>query len=391
MSIPPWADQQLSQDLPEIRARGEGQNMEFKREFPEQVSDLAKEIAAFATSNTGTVLLGVEDNGDIVGLESMEGPQQRDALLRRLEGICNGSIKPAVTPSVSWAIESGRIVLAVNVPKGSEPIYYSQGKPYLRHITTSRPAEPHEVVDLLRRYLASRLEFDGSDQSEESAFYSDLASILVSILLWGDTPARERHVNPWLEEWRADSKYAASVLRELAARDVAVRRRLVGRLHEVADAVNEVATFRMSLGCGDRLEAVATSVTELSAALKRETVDAIPLRAAFVAKAKAVVKETSRKLNDLADRAQQIVSSGNVEELQSKVGTMGTQLVQLSFYDLSSLGPEMSRRLRQVGMSMRLVKATRIYIDGGASMKHIIGTVAECAAEMEALARDKDS
>lgn len=64
MNFPPWADEKLSRDLPRIRAKGESQEVEFKREFPQQVSDLAKEVAAFATSNTGTIFLGIDDNGD---------------------------------------------------------------------------------------------------------------------------------------------------------------------------------------------------------------------------------------------------------------------------------------------------------------------------------------
>lgn len=387
MSIPAWADQQLSQDLPELRARGEGQEMEFKQDFPQQVSDLAKEIAAFATSNTGTILFGVRDNGDLIGLEGMEDAQERDALLRRLEGICSGSVKPAVTPRATWAMESGRIVLAVTVPKGSEPVYYSQGRPYLRHITTSRPADPHEVVDLVRRYLGSRLESEDVEQSEESAFYSELGSVLNRVLLWAETPARERHVNPWLEEWRADYGYAASDLRELAARDVTVRMGLDASIREVARALDEVATFRLSLGFGEQLEAVASRASELASALKRETVDTIPLSEASVAQARTLVREISRRLSDLADRAQQVVDAGRIEELQSEVGSMGQQLVQLSFHDLSSLGRNISRRLREVGMSMRLLETSRIYMDGGASMQRIIDKVLHCTSELNAVAK----
>ncbi len=67
MALPDWADTRLSGELAILRSRGEGQNLEFKREFPKQATDLAKEIAAFATSNQGTILLGVSDSGDLVG------------------------------------------------------------------------------------------------------------------------------------------------------------------------------------------------------------------------------------------------------------------------------------------------------------------------------------
>ena len=119
--IPEWVDQQFSNDLPNYRARGEGQDIEFKKEFPEHVSSLAKEIAAFATSNTGTILIGVDDDGDLVGLEGLEDVKARDNLLNRLAGICCGTVKPAVTPRPIWAIEGNRLVLAITVPKGTEP------------------------------------------------------------------------------------------------------------------------------------------------------------------------------------------------------------------------------------------------------------------------------
>lgn len=58
-------------DLNSLRAHlenGESQYIEFKREFPAKVYALAKEIAAFATSNQGIIYLGITNNGEIIGL-----------------------------------------------------------------------------------------------------------------------------------------------------------------------------------------------------------------------------------------------------------------------------------------------------------------------------------
>lgn len=393
MSIPAWADEQLSHDLPELRARGEGQEIEFKQEFPQQVSDLAKEIAAFATSNTGTLMIGVKDNGDLVGLEACggaEGVQERDRLLRRLEGICIGSLKPAVTPRIAWAIESGQVVLVVTVPKGSEPLYYSQGKPYLRHLTTSRPAEPHEVVELVKRHLASRIEPEEAEESEESAFYSELGSVLNRVLLWAVTPIRERSVNPWLEEWRADYSLAASDLMRMAARDAAIRLGIAERLREVADALTEVSTFRLTLGCGAALEEVATSAKRLVLALKVDTIDKLPLGAVSLEQVRGLVREATRVTVNLSERAQQMANEGRIEEVQSELGSIGSQLVQLSFYDLRALGDETGSKLRETGMRMRLLEVARIYMDGGSSLGRVVNEVAECANKLMELARGLD-
>jgi predicted HTH transcriptional regulator len=142
MEIPIWADEQLSNDLPILRSQGESQYLEFKKEFPSNAQDLAKEIAAFATSNQGTILIGVSDEGDLVGLSGAENQDVRDSLLKRLGGICSGTIKPAITPIAKFAYENDLIVLVINVPKGKQPIYYKGNIPYVRHFTDSRPAEP---------------------------------------------------------------------------------------------------------------------------------------------------------------------------------------------------------------------------------------------------------
>lgn len=393
MSIPAWADEQLSHDLPELRARGEGQEIEFKQEFPQQVSDLAKEIAAFATSNTGTLLIGVKDNGDLIGLKGCEGAdgvQERDRLLRRLEGICIGFLKPAVTPRIAWAIESGQVVLVVTVPKGSEPLYYSQGKPYLRHLTTSRPAEPHEVVELVKQHLASRIEPEDAEESEESAFYSELGSVLNRVLLWAFTPIRERSVNPWLEEWMADYSLAASDLMRMSARDVAIRLGIAERLREVADVLTEVSTFRLTLGCGAALEEVASRAKRLVLALKVDTIDKLPLGADSLKQVRGLVREATRVTVNLSERAQQMANEGRIEEVQSELGSIGNQLVQLSFYDLRALGNETGSKLRETGMRMRLLEAARISMDGGASLERVVNEVAECASQLIELARGLD-
>ena len=61
MTTPEWADDQWSKDLPVLRARGENQDLEYMESFPQTARDLAREIAAFATTNQGTILIGVSN------------------------------------------------------------------------------------------------------------------------------------------------------------------------------------------------------------------------------------------------------------------------------------------------------------------------------------------
>ena len=116
--------------------------------------DLAKEIAAFGSSNPGTIFLGVDDNGEIVGLQGVETVKNRDRLQTRVEGICANSVSPPLIARTSFEKYDGKRVLRIEVPKGPEPIYFSSDKPYVRHGSLSRPARPQEVTELIRRWLA---------------------------------------------------------------------------------------------------------------------------------------------------------------------------------------------------------------------------------------------
>ena len=46
---------------------GEGYNVEFKVRVPLKVRELTEEICAFANADGGYLLIGVDDNGQIIG------------------------------------------------------------------------------------------------------------------------------------------------------------------------------------------------------------------------------------------------------------------------------------------------------------------------------------
>lgn len=153
MTFPTWADAELSNELPGLRSQGEGQLLEFKEAFPEQAHVLGKEIAAFATSGGGRILIGVSDMGNCVGLEAAD-PSSRDRLVERAEGIV-GTVRPMVNANVLLASESGKTVLCIDVLKQHEPVYYYDFRPYIRDGRRSRPAEPGEVKECVWAHPSS--------------------------------------------------------------------------------------------------------------------------------------------------------------------------------------------------------------------------------------------
>lgn len=214
---PEWVDPQLSEELPVLGAAGESQELEFKASFPSNARDLAKEIAAFASTNPGMILLGVADDGELVGIAELESSKGRDAFVRRIAGLCSGTVAPAMTPKVDFAVEENKIVLVLQIPRGDQPIYYCQGMPYVRHLTDSRPAGPHEVVGPVQEWLATRQRGDTESGAgdEEVEFWSDVAMILRDRLMWAEEVG-DRQVNPGLASLKSTFSYVAEAARRLA-------------------------------------------------------------------------------------------------------------------------------------------------------------------------------
>ena len=137
-------------DLIELIRNGEDSTLEFKRDDIHNY-DLAKELVAFLNLEGGTVLLGVEDDGQISGTS-------RGRLEEWVAELCRVKIEPPVVPLLSWAREAepGRDVLAIGVTRGPDKPYACVHKGhktyYIRVSNTSREASREELE---RMYQAS--------------------------------------------------------------------------------------------------------------------------------------------------------------------------------------------------------------------------------------------
>lgn len=383
IKLPCWIDEQLSDDLPILRSKGEGQHLEFKKKFPENTQDLAKEIAAFATSNQGTILVGVSDDGDLIGIKGADDQSERDNILKRLGGICSGTVKPAITPTAKFACENDLIVLVISVPKGKQPVYYKGNMPYVRHFTDSRPAEPHEVLELVGEYL-NNLDIGKDESGDElrSNLYSELARIIGDTLIYADQ-ADERNVNPWLDQWRSNFGNAAEELRELAAQNLAIEDGLDAVLKDAAIALDEVAKLRLFLGCGSALDKLVCTVEEKLRLIKETKIDSIGLSQDSLIDIKEIIITTSRRLQDLAARSNNLVESGNIEELQESAAGFGFDLLRVAQYNIEDLGDGVKESLIGVGRSLHLLETVTIYMDGGASMRAIEDSVRQSSQELD--------
>ena len=99
----------------------ENNNLEFKRELTDSI---VKEIIAFCNTTGGTIILGYNDNGKVVGLKNAKED------LDRLSSKINDSIEPSVNFLVSSRIEreDNKEIIVVEVLKGTNKPYYIKSK-----------------------------------------------------------------------------------------------------------------------------------------------------------------------------------------------------------------------------------------------------------------------
>lgn len=377
-----WADHEASVQLPILRAQGESQALEYMREFPANTRELAKEVAAFATSNAGTILIGVDNSGDCIGLPNVENATERDSLLQRIEGVCHGAVKPSITPTARFAQEGGQTVLVLTVPKGGQPVYYASGVPYIRHITSSRPAEPHEVIELVLK--ANRLAPNATATVDEAPderilFLADLMKPLVRVKILGDE-IDERMINPWLDTWRAQFADAAAELRQAAVKQIAIVEKLETALLDTAEALNAVASMPLHLGSGSDLSKAADEALKKSdSLLARVSPEVVP----HVDRAQLLdqLDELERELELLAGEAEAARVAGGIEDLQAHAAELGDRILFTAQYGVNRLVPDLRSKLTDCGRRLHLAETRRTYLDGGISVNKIVDEVLQAVVD----------
>ena len=104
-------------DVKNLAQTGEGTYLEFKRTIPSAYK-IAREIAAFANTKGGTILIGVDDDKSLVGVL---GYQEEEYLLAKAaKELC----KPALDIAIEIVHFGDRDLLVIKVPEATnKPIY----------------------------------------------------------------------------------------------------------------------------------------------------------------------------------------------------------------------------------------------------------------------------
>lgn len=127
----------------------ESEVVELKAEV---VSDLCKEVIAFANTKGGSIYIGVANDGSIIGVSNA------DKTILQINNMIRDSIKPDVTMFVGYETQKidEKDIIVVTIQKGTDRPYYlgSKGlKPsgvYVRNGTSTDPATDTAIRKMIK-------------------------------------------------------------------------------------------------------------------------------------------------------------------------------------------------------------------------------------------------
>jgi len=105
-------------ELIKILDCGEDTTHQFKRNI-ENHKSLAAEMVAFANGKGGMLIIGVSDDGEIVGLSK----EEIQNLTKMVSNVASEHIKPAMNPFTENIMTDKGIVMIIEVPEGTDKPY----------------------------------------------------------------------------------------------------------------------------------------------------------------------------------------------------------------------------------------------------------------------------
>jgi hypothetical protein len=119
--------------------------VEFKKELSSKKPEaICKEIAAFSTTNDGTIFVGVSNDKEVLGLENPKDVRDR------IERWAYELVSPAVKIDAYPFKIDGKTVVVVEVKKGPALFYSYDGRLYGRFGTSSSVLKTHHIEEIVR-------------------------------------------------------------------------------------------------------------------------------------------------------------------------------------------------------------------------------------------------
>lgn len=378
-----WTDQSLTSELPSLLSKGENQFLDFKKELGRK-ERLAKEIASFATSNDGMILIGVNDDGQVCGIDDGFNQPVRKELVENIEKICSGCIKPSVTPDFKFAIKDGKVILAINITKGPEPVYYTNSNvPYLRNHSQARPAEPNEVYQLVKVHI-EKISSNNSAEDPNVTFASNLIDIIHNVQKIIDQ-SEYRCLIPWVDEWKNYLGYHASDLRDIASTSAAVENDMVDDILELADRCESVSNHVDHLNSGISRNEVLKELEDYLTNFIQKHLSQVSLNPNNYNVIDSAILQALNQLEILIKRTDKLIEQCDTDGLKESASKIGKNLLEFLYYDLDEHLGGYQNELKKIGIELNVIETIRIHSDARYCMKEIKKTIIDCKDRLAAI------
>ncbi len=149
----------------------ESKDVELKEKY---TKSMLKTVSAFSNYHDGTIYIGINDKGDVVGVPKIS--EEKNVI----ENIINTSITPKPLFDLNILQIEGKEILEITVYKGEDGPYYYRNIAYMRNDTSSTPVDG---VNLTRLLLNSKnLTYDQLKVNTAKLSFDYLENKLSSIL-----------------------------------------------------------------------------------------------------------------------------------------------------------------------------------------------------------------
>lgn len=153
----------------------ESTQLEYKREYTDSI---LKSIIAFANSEGGTILIGIDDDGTVVGVT------ETDALMLKIASKIKDSIHPDMVRlcSISAVLKDEKILVQIIVATGINCPYYLKSKgpvpsgTYTRLGASNQQMSEPDIVAMIGRFARNR--YEELLSTEENLTFSYLKEFL---------------------------------------------------------------------------------------------------------------------------------------------------------------------------------------------------------------------
>ena len=141
----------------------ESEHVEYKSQM---IDDIYKEVIAFANTDGGVIYIGIDDHGNVTGIDNV------DETYTRLTNGIRDAIHPDVTMFVRYILQDNKVI-RIEVSEGSYKPYYLKSKGikpagvYVRQGTSSVQASPEQIRQMIK-------ESDGDNFEDDRCLEQDL-------------------------------------------------------------------------------------------------------------------------------------------------------------------------------------------------------------------------